>query len=74
MFLIQLQIGGMPLTAGEFHEFSEIVIIVLIPVNILVTDLVKSANDSWFKNTIEWFYVVIGAGYLEIGVETLNGP
>lgn len=46
MFLIQLQIGGMPLTAGEFHEFSEIVIIVLIPVNILVTDLVKSANDS----------------------------
>ena len=58
----------------EFHEFSETVIIVLFPVNILDTDLVKSANDSWFKNPTEWFYVVMGARYLEIGVETLNGP
>lgn len=30
----------------EFHEFSETVIIVLFPVNILDIDLVKSANDS----------------------------
>ena len=59
----------------EFHEFSETVIIIaLFPVNILDTDLVTSANDSWFKNTTEWFYVMMGARYLEIGVETLSGP
>ena len=58
----------------EFQEFSETVIIALFPVNILDTDLVTSANDSWFKNTTEWFYVRMGARYLEIGVETLSGP
>lgn len=57
---LKIKMFTMHFIAREFHEFSDIVIMVLIPINVLVVDLVKSAGDSWFKTLLSalmWWWV-----------------